>query len=167
VTHLVLHHPRAAIEDRSRAATRSQPSTGVPWPLLLDQTPPRPHLECLDETTAAWLHLLSHHRSEMYLLPKFRVDGPRRAFTGLRRGRLRAAMGKFPLDPSVSNVEDGDLVPCGRRIRHELLHGVVGFYLPRCSSCRIDAAVNCLVMDPSRNLMAGALGMFHSSLAEP
>ena len=41
------------------------------------------------------------------------------------------------------------------------------FSLPRSSSSRIEAAVNCLVMQASLNFVLGVLGMSHSRLAEP
>ena len=41
------------------------------------------------------------------------------------------------------------------------------FSLPRSSSSRIDAAVNCLVIEPSRNFVAGVFGTSHSTLAMP
>ena len=41
------------------------------------------------------------------------------------------------------------------------------FNFPRSCSSRIEAAVNCLVMDPSRNFVAGEFGTSHSRLADP
>ncbi len=38
---------------------------------------------------------------------------------------------------------------------------------PRSSRSRIDAAVNCFVIDPNRNFVFGESGMFHSRLAKP
>jgi hypothetical protein len=47
------------------------------------------------------------------------------------------------------------------------LIGSSSFSLPRSSSSRIDAAVNCFVIDPSRNLVDGVFGMPHSRFAAP
>ena len=41
------------------------------------------------------------------------------------------------------------------------------FNFPRSWSSRIEAAVNCLVMDPSRNFVAGEFGTSHSRFADP
>ena len=41
------------------------------------------------------------------------------------------------------------------------------FSLPRSSRRRIEAAVNCFVIDPSRNFVEGEFGISHSRLAEP
>ena len=41
------------------------------------------------------------------------------------------------------------------------------FSLPRSSSSRIEAAVNCLVTDPMRNFVVGEFGIFHSRFASP
>ena len=38
---------------------------------------------------------------------------------------------------------------------------------PRSASNRMPAAVNCLVMEPMRNLVPGVCGIFHSRLAQP
>jgi hypothetical protein len=40
------------------------------------------------------------------------------------------------------------------------------FSLPRSSSSRIEAAVNCFVIDPSRNFVVGVFGTFHSRFAD-
>ena len=45
--------------------------------------------------------------------------------------------------------------------------GSLTFSLPRSSSSRIEAAVNCLVMDPRRYLVEGESAMSHSRLAKP
>ncbi len=45
--------------------------------------------------------------------------------------------------------------------------GSLMFNFPRSSSNKMEAAVNCLVIDPSRNLVVGELGMSHSKSAEP
>ena len=39
--------------------------------------------------------------------------------------------------------------------------------LPCCSSSRIDAAVNCFVIEPSRNFDSAVFGTCHSTLAKP
>jgi len=45
--------------------------------------------------------------------------------------------------------------------------GSCTFNFPRSWSSRVEAAVNCLVTDPSRNFVAGELGTSHSRLADP
>jgi hypothetical protein len=47
------------------------------------------------------------------------------------------------------------------------LIGSSSFNFPRSSSSRMDAAVNCFVIEPSRNFVAGVLGMSHSRFADP
>jgi hypothetical protein len=47
------------------------------------------------------------------------------------------------------------------------LTGSSSFNFPRSSSSRIDAAVNCLVIEPSRNFVAGVFGISHSRFADP
>src|SRR5215831_4849718 len=47
------------------------------------------------------------------------------------------------------------------------LTGSSTFSLPRSSSRRMEAAVNCFVTDPSRNFVEGVFGICHSRLAEP
>jgi hypothetical protein len=48
-----------------------------------------------------------------------------------------------------------------------LLMGSSMFSLPRSWRRRMLAAVNCLVMEPRRNLVVEELGTFHSRSAEP
>jgi hypothetical protein len=48
--------------------------------------------------------------------------------------------------------------------RYDLI-GSLTRSLPRSSSSRIAAAVNCLLTEASRNLVVGVFGMFHSRMA--
>ena len=45
--------------------------------------------------------------------------------------------------------------------------GSMTLSLPRSSKSKIEAEVNCFVIDPSRNFVLGALGMSHSTSAGP
>ena len=47
------------------------------------------------------------------------------------------------------------------------LTGSSTFSFPRSSRSRMDAAVNCFVIDPNRNFVFGESGIFHSRLAKP
>src|SRR5262249_4037361 len=62
------------------------------------------------------------------------------------------------------------MVICSHAFGHSAMYLQIGSFtlsLPRSCNNRIDAAVNCLVIEPRRNLVCGVFGMSHSALAIP